>query len=326
MKAVIREEYGTPDVLSLAEVERPKPKPDEVLVKVHAATLNAGDLHILMGDSFVMRLMNGFRKPKCKIIGDDIAGKVVEVGSQVTRFQPGDEVFGVSNFGAFAEYACAREKLLSRKPASMTFEQAATWPMAAITALQALRDNGKIEAGKQVLIVGASGGVGTFAVQIAKTFGAEVTGVCSTNKIPGVLAAGADHVIDYTRESFVGSGQLYDLILGIGGNYRISEYRKALSHDGIYVCIGGESMKQYSQALFQGTLISMFSKKKMGASFGNPNQKDYDLLIELFEEGKVQPVIDKKFPLSEVPDSLRYLGGGNAIGKVIITVVEEDLK
>jgi NADPH:quinone reductase-like Zn-dependent oxidoreductase len=319
MKAIVYEEYGPPGILQLKEVEKPIPSDDEVLVKIHAASLNAGDWHALRGTPFLMRLMNGLLRPKHKILGDDMAGRVEAVGANVRQFQPGDEVFGISNFGAFAEYVCADNNLLALKPASMTFEEAAAVPMAAITALHGLRDQGRIRPGQKVLINGASGGVGTFAVQIAKSFGAEVTGVCSTRKLDMVRSIGSDQVIDYTREDFTRSGQGYDLILAVGGNRSIFDYKRALSPEGIYVCVGG-SMAQYSQALLLGPLISMMGSKKMGVVMPKPNRKDYVFLTELVKAGKVVPLIDRCFPLSEVPEALRYLEEGHARGKVVITV------
>jgi NADPH:quinone reductase-like Zn-dependent oxidoreductase len=319
MKAIVYTEYGPPDVLQLKEVEKPTPKDNEVLVKVHAASVNYGDLPILRGEPLQRLIGGGLLKPRHKILGDDIAGRVEAVGRNVEQFQPGDEVFGISDFGAFAEYVCASEDLLVLKPASMTFEEAAAVPFAATTALNGLRDKGQIQSGQKVLINGASGGVGTFAVQIAKSFGAEVTGVCSTKKLDMVRSIGADQVIDYAREDFTKSGQRYDLILAVGGYHPISDYKRALSPEGIYVCAGG-SLAQYFQALLLGPLISMMGSKKLGSMYGNPNQKDYVLLIELFEAGKVVPVIDRCYPLGEVPEALRYLEEGHARGKIVITV------
>ena len=320
MKAIVYEKYGPPEVLQLKEVEKPAPKDNEVLVKVHAASVNYIDWQILRGESFFLRLTTGgLLKPKHKILGDDIAGRVEAVGINVKQFQPGDEVFGISNFDAFAEYVCVPENALALKPASMTFEEAAAVPEAAIPALQGLRDHGQIQPGQKVLINGASGGVGTFAVQIAKSFGAEVTGVCSTRKLDMVRSIGADHVVDYTREDFTKSGQRYDLILANAGEHSIFEYKRALNPEGIYVCTGG-SLAQYFQATLLGPLISMMGSKKLGSMLGKPNQKDYDFLIELIEAGKVVPVIDRRYPLSEVPEALRYYGGGHVQGKVVITV------
>jgi NADPH:quinone reductase-like Zn-dependent oxidoreductase len=323
MKAIVYHEYGSPDVLKLEEVEKPTPKDDEVLVKVHAASINYSDWHILRGDLLLRLMGNGLLKPKHKILGDDIAGRVEAVGVNVKQFQPGDEVFGISNFGAFAEYVSVPENVLVLKPASMKFEEAAAVPVAAITALQGLRDKGQVQPGQKVSINGASGGVGTFAVQIAKSFGAEVTGVCSTSKVEMVRSIGADHVVDYTQEDFTQNGQRYDLILAVGGYRSVSDYKRALSPKGIYVCAGG-SGAQYFQALLLGPLISMIGSKKLGAMYGNPNQKDYVFLIELFEAGKVVPVIDRRYPLSEVPEALRYYGEGRARGKVVITVEHDN--
>jgi NADPH:quinone reductase-like Zn-dependent oxidoreductase len=256
MKAIVYEEYGPPDVLQLKEVEKPIPSDDEVLVKIHTASVNAGDWHTLRGTPFLFRLMNGLLRPKlkAKILGDDMAGRVETVGRKIKQFQPGDEVFGFTNFGAFAEYRCVTEDYLALKPTKISFEQAAAVPIAAITALQGLRDKRQIQPEQKVLINGASGGVGTFAVQIAKSFGAEVTGVCSTSKLDMVRSMGADHVIDYTEEDFTRSGQRYDLILALGGDHSISDYKRALSPEGIFVCVGG-SMAQYFQALLLGQLF-----------------------------------------------------------------------
>ena len=319
MKAIVYYEYGSPDVLKLEEVEKPAPKDTEVLVKVHAASVNYGDLPVLRGEPLQRLMGGGPLKPKHKILGDDIAGRVESVGVNVKQFQPGDEVFGISVFGAFAEYVCADEKYLASKPASMTFEEAAAIPYAAITALQGLREKGQIQSGKKVLINGASGGVGTFAVQIAKSFGAEVTGVCSTRKLDMVRSIGADQVIDYTQEDFTQKEQRYDLIFAVGGYRSIFDYKRALSPEGIYVCPGG-SLAQYIQATLLGPLMSMMGSKKLGSMYTNPNQKDYEFLIELFEANKVVPVIDRRYPLSEVPEALRYLEEGHARGKVVITL------
>jgi len=324
MKAIVYEKYGSPDVLRLKEVDKPSPKDNEILVKIHAASINYGDLPSLRGDSFLFRLMNGILKPRRKILGDDIAGRVEAVGRNVKQFQPGDEVFGISNFGAFAEYTCVTEdneprQVLVRKPANISFEEATALPIAAITALQSLRDKGQIQSGQKVLITGASGGVGTFAVQIAKSFGAEVTGVCSTSKMEMVRSIGADHIIDYTQEDFTKSGKLYDLILDVAAYGSILDRKHSLSPKGIYVCIGG-SMAKYFQAMFLGPLISMIGNKKICSNLGNPTQKDLIFLLELFKADKVVPVIDRRYPLSEVAEALRYLEEGRARGKVLITV------
>jgi len=322
MKAIVCTKYGSPDVLQLKEVEKPSPKDDEVLIKVHAASANAADWHLLRGDPFLVRLDSGLLKPKNKILGADIAGRVEAVGRNVKQFKPGDEVFGdisACGLGGFAEYVCARENALALKPPSMTFEQAAAVPMAAVTALQGLRDKGQIQPGQKVLINGASGGVGTFAVQIAKSFGAEVTGVCSTGKLDIVRSIGADQVIDYTQEDFTQNGQRYDLIIGANGNHSLSDYKRALSPYGIYVCTGG-SMAQIFESMLLGPWMSMTGSKKMGNLLARPNKKDLAFMNELLEAGKVVPVIDRHYPLSEAAEALRYLGEGHAKGKVVITV------
>jgi NADPH:quinone reductase-like Zn-dependent oxidoreductase len=325
MKAIVYHNYGSPDVLRLEEVQKPTPSDDEVLIEVHAASLNAGDWHIMRGELLHRLVGMGLLKPKNKILGDDLAGRVEMVGRNVKQFQPGDEVFGTSDFGDFAEYRCVAEDKgwLALKPANISFEEASAVPIAAITALQGLRDKGQIQSGQKVLVNGASGGVGTFAVQIAKSFGAEVTAVCSTRKLDMVRSIGADQVIDYTREDFTKSGKRYDLILATGGNHPISDYKRALSPEGNYVCTGG-SAAQYFQALLLGPLISMIGSKKMGVVMPKPNQKDLVLLIELCETGIVIPVIDRRYPLSEVPDALRYLEEGHAQGKVVVTVEHND--
>ena len=323
MKAIVRSIYGSPDVLDLKEVERPAPRDNEVLIKVHAASLNAYDWHMLTADMFPVRLMGGgLLKPKMKILGADVAGRVEAVGRNATQFRPGDDVFGDvagSDSGSFAEYACGRENRLASKPAHLSFEEAAAVPMAALTALQALRDKGRIQPGQKVLINGASGGVGTFAVQIAKSFGAEVTAVCSTGKMDMARSIGADQVIDYTKEDFTKNGQHYDLILAANGYHRILDYRRALSPKGIYVVAGG-SAAQMIQALLLGPLISRTGSRKMGAMMARINQKDLAIIKELLETGKVKPIIDRRYPLSEVPEALRYLGEGHARGKIVITM------
>ena len=323
MKAIVYHEYGSPDVLELEEVERPTPGDDEVLVKVHAASVNAGDWHLLRADPLLIRAVAGLLKPKHKILGTDVAGIVEAVGRNVQRFQPGDEVFGdISRcgFGAFAEYVSVPESAaLVLKPANMTFEEAAAVPSAAVTALQALRDKGHIQAGQNVLINGASGGVGMFAVQIAKSFGAEVTGVCSTGNLEKVRSIGADHVIDYTKEDFTQNEQRYDLIHAANGFHSISDYKRALSSNGTYVMTGGSTSQMY-QAIFLGPWISIIGGKKMGNMLVKPNQEDLGFIKELLEAGKVVPIIDRSYSLSEVPEAIRYLEEGHARGKVVITV------
>ncbi len=319
MKAIVYTKYGPPDVLQLKEVEKPTPKDNEVLIKVHAASANAADWHLMRGKPFLVRLMGfGLLKPKNKILGADVAGRVEAVGRNVKQFQPGDDVFGC-DWGGFAEYVCASESALVLKPAGMTFEEVAAVPMAAVTALQGLRDKGQIQSGQKVLINGASGGVGTFAVQIAKSFGAEVTAVCSTRNLDMARSIGADQVIDYTQEDFTKSGQRYDLILAANGYHSISDYKRALSPKGIYVCTGG-SMAQVFQALLLGPWISMTGSKKMGSMTTRLNQNDLVFMKELLEAGKAVPVIDRRYPLNEVPEALRYLEEEHARGKVVITL------
>ncbi len=320
MKAIVYEKYGPPNVLELKEVEKPTPKDNEVLIKVHAVAINDWDWGLLRGKPFVNRLIFGLLKPK-KILGSDIAGKVVVVGRNVKQFQPGDEVFGdISGcgWGGFAEYVCARDNALALKPASMTFEEAAAVPQAAVLALQGLRDKGQIQPGQKVLINGAGGGAGTFAVQIAKSFGAEVTGVDSTSKLDMMRSIGADHVIDYTQEDFTKNGQRYDLILDVAAYHSIFDYKRALSPKGIYVMVGGSTVVA-NQVMFLGLLISMTGSKKMGLLMHKPN-KDLAFMKELLEAGKVVPVIDRRYPLREVAEALRYFGEGHARGKVVITL------
>lgn len=322
MKAIVCTKYGPPDVLQLQEVAKPTPKEDEILVKVHAASVNAADWHLLTADIFLVRLMMGLFKPKYAILGADIAGRVEAVGRNVKQFQPGAEVFGdilTRGSGGFAEYAVAPESALALKPANLSFEEAAAVPLAAVTALQGLRDQGKIQAGQKVLINGASGGVGTFAVQIAKSFGADVTAVCSTRNLDMARTLGADRVIDYTKEDFTHNGQTYDLILAANGYHPLSAYKRALTPLGIYVMVGGTPAQMF-QALLLGAWMSENGGKKLGGFTAKANQTDLVMLKELVEAGKVVPVIDKRYSLSEVPEALRYLGAGHARGKVVITV------
>jgi len=324
MKAIVCTKYGPPDVLQLKEVEKPIPKDNEALVKVHAASVNAADLEFLKGVFVVRLLYQGLLKPKNTIPGSDIAGQVEAVGKKVKKFQSGDEIWGDLSyplgFGAFAEYVCIPENALRIKPASMTFEEAAAVPTAAVVALQNLLGKGQIQPGQKVLINGAGGGAGTFAVQLAKYFGAEVTGVDSTEKLDMLRSIGADHVIDYTQEDFTKNGQHYDLILDVVVHRSIFDYKRALSPKGIFVMVGGSMTRVFLNILL-GSLISMTGSKKMGTVMWRPNKKeDLVLLEELFEAGKVVPVIDRHYPLSEVPEALRYLKEGHAQGKVVITV------
>ncbi len=324
-QAMVYTRYGSPDVLQFKEVEKPTPKDDEVLIKVHAASVNAAEGHLVRGKPFLVRLMGmGLLKPKHTIPGAAVAGRVEAVGRNVTQFQPGDEVFGdlsACGWGAFAEYVCARDDAVALKPVNLTFEQAAAVPLAAVTALQALRDKGQIKPGQKVLINGASGGVGMFAVQIAKSFGAEVTAVCSTRNVDMMRSIGADHVIDYTREDFTQNGQHYDLILAANGYHPIFAYKRALRPKGIYVMSGGD-MAQVFQAMLLGPWISMIGSQKMGNVMAKPNKEDLVFVKGLIEAGKVVPVIDRSYPLREVPEALRYLEDGHARGKIVITVAQ----
>ena len=321
MKAIVYAQYGSPDFLQLREVARPAPKEDEVLIRVHAASVNAADWHYLRGAPFLFRLETGFPKPKNTFLGADVAGRVEAVGRNVTQFQPGNEVFGdlsESGRGTFAEYVCASENALALKPANISFEETAAVPMAAVVALQGLRA-GKIQRGQKVLVNGASGGVGTFAVQIAKAFGAEVTAVCSTRKLDMVHSIGADHVIDYTQEDFTPNRQQYDLILAVNGYRSISDYKRALSPTGTYVMSGGDTA-QMMEAMFLGPWMSRKGSRKMGNLAAKPSQKDLIFVKELLETGKVVPVIDRCYPLREAADAIRYLEEGHAQGKIVITV------
>ena len=322
MKAIVFTKYGSPDFLELKEVEKPTPKENEVLIKVHASSINDWDWGLLRGKPFANRIMFGLLKPK-KILGCDIAGRVEAIGKNVKQFQPGDNVFGDisgGNWGGFAEYACARENEIALKPVSMSFEEAAAIPQAGALALQSVYDKAQIQSGQKVLINGAGGGAGTFAVQIAKSLGAEVTGVDSTRKLNMMRSIGADHVIDYTQEDFTKNGQCYDLIIDNAAHHSIFDYKRALSPKGIYVMLGGSTARIF-QIMFLGPLISMTGSKKLGILMLKPN-KDLAFMKELFETGKVKPVIDRRYPLSEVAEALRYFGEGHTKGKVVITLEE----
>ena len=322
MKAILYDRYGSPEVLRLKEVEKPAPKDNEVLIKIHAASVNAYDWHFLTADIFLIRLMGGgLLRPKDARLGADMAGRIETVGRNVKQFHPGDEVLGMVK-GSFAEYVCAPESALVLKPINTSFDEAAAIPMAAITALQSLRDEGQIQAGQKVLINGASGGVGTFAVQVAKSFGAEVTAVCSSRNLDQARSLGADHVIDYTKEDFTQNGQQYDLILAANGYHPISVYKRALTPKGIYVMAGG-SFAQIFQAMLMGSMMSETGGRKMGGVSARGSQTDLAFIKELFEAGKVKSVIDKRYPLSETAEALRYLGKGHARGKVVITMEHE---
>jgi NADPH:quinone reductase-like Zn-dependent oxidoreductase len=323
MKAMIRDAYGPPDVLELREIDKPEIADDEVLVRVHAAGVGRDVWHVMRGLPYPIRLAGyGFRAPKNPVIGSDMAGVVEAVGKNVRRFLPRDEVFGIGN-GSYAEYVCAREDKLAHKPINLTFEQAAVIAIMGSTALQALRDHGKVRPGQEVLIIGASGGVGTYAVQIAKAFGANVTGVCSTKKVEMVRSIGADHVIDYTREDFAEGDQRYDVILDIGGNSTLSRLRRALAQQGTLVIVGGEGGGRWlggTDRQLRATILSRFVSQKLGTFINKENHEDLIVLKELIESGKVTPVIDRTYPLAEVPEAIRYLEQGHARGKVVITV------
>lgn len=323
MQAVVHTKYGPPDVLQLKEIEKPTLEDDQALIEVHAVSLNAFDRGMLTGKPFLGRLMGfGLLKPKNQIPGADIAGRVEAVGRNVKQFKPDDEVFG-STRGGFAEYTCARERNLALKPANVSFEEAAAVPVAAVTALQGLRDRGRIQPGQKVLIDGASGGVGTFAVQIAKAFGAEVTAVCSTRNLDKARSMGADHVIDYTQEDFTKNGQRYDLILAANGHHWILGYKRALSPKGFYVLVGG-SMAQLIQIVLLGPLISKTGSKKMGFMLAKIKQEDLVSLKELLEAGKVVPFVERHYPLSQAAEAFRYFGEGHAQGKVVVVLEHDD--
>jgi len=324
MKAIVCTKYGSPDVLQLKEVADPAPKDNEVLVKVHAASLNQYDWHLLTADIFLVRLMGGgLLKPKKPIPGADIAGRVEAVGRNIRQFHPGNEVFGdisACDHGGFAEYVSVPEELLALKPANITFEEAAAVPNAGVTALQGLRDEGRILPGQKVLVNGASGGVGTFAVQIAKAFDTEVTAVASTRNLDQARMIGADHVIDYTQEDFTQNGRRYDLILAANGYHPLSAYKRALTPKGIYVMAGGTAAQMF-QAMLLGPWMSEKGGRKLGGVSASPNQKDLEFMSKLLEARKVVPVMDRCYPLREPPEAFRYLGKRHARGKVIITMV-----
>jgi NADPH:quinone reductase-like Zn-dependent oxidoreductase len=338
MKAAVYTRYGPPEVVKIKDVEKPVPKDDGVLIKVRAASVNPLDAGLMKGGG---RVVNGLRKPKVKGLGVDVAGQVEAVGRNVTQFKPGDEVFGVCindpqdsavrvwiPQGAFAEYACAPESALVMKPDNVTFEQAASAPVAAFTALQGLRDKGQIQPGQKVLINGAAGGVGTFAVQIAKSFGAEVTGVCRTRNVDMVRSIGADHVIDYTQqdytqEDFTKSGQRYDLIFDCIGNHSLSACRRVLNPKGIYIMVGersGRGMIGILARLITALVLSRFGSQKLLTFLARPTKDDLTIMRDLMKAGKVKPVIDRRYTLSEVPEAIRYLEEGHARGKVVISL------
>jgi NADPH:quinone reductase-like Zn-dependent oxidoreductase len=324
MKAVVYTEYGPPEALQLTEVPRPSPADDEVLVKLHAVSLNRSDWEALIGKPLYARI-GGLFKPRRHILGSDIAGTVESVGKNVTRFQPGDEVFGdiLMRMGGFAQYVCARERALAPKPPGMTFEQVACIPQGGVIAVQGIRDKGQVKPGQEVLINGAGGGAGTFAVQLAHMYGAEVTGVDSGSKFDLLRSLGADHVIDYTREDFTRNGKQYDLVLDLIAYRSVFDYRRALAPHGSYYLVGG-SVATMFQVLLLGPLIRRTTGKSIRVLAVQPNLKDMVYLTELYEAGKVVPVIDRRFSLSEVREALRYLGEGRAKGKVVITMDHGD--
>lgn len=320
MKAVVRTKYGSPDVLQLKEVTKPTPTDDEVLVKIHAVSLNRSDWEALIGSPLYTRI-GGLRKPRYPVLGSDIAGRVEAVGKNIKRFRPGDEVFGdiIWRLGGFAEYVCAREKSLSLKPASMTFEEVAAIPQAGVIALQAFRDKGQIQPGQRVLINGAGGGTGTFAVQLARLYGAEVTGVDNTGKLDFMRSLGADHVIDSSRQDFTRTGEQYDLVLDVVAHRSVFAYTRALRPNGRYFCVGG-SVATIFQVLLLGPLIRRITGKAIRVLIVQPNVKDLAHITELCETGKISPVIDRCYFLSEVPEALRHLGEERAKGKIVITL------
>jgi NADPH:quinone reductase-like Zn-dependent oxidoreductase len=325
MRAIVQTEYGSADVLHVAEIDRPAIGDDEVLVRVHAAGLDRGTWHLMAGQAYLIRLMGyGLRAPKNRVPGLDVAGTVVTTGAAVTRFAPGDEVFGISR-GSFADFACAREDKLARKPANLTFDQAAVVAVSGLTALQALCDVGHVRMGQRVLIVGASGGVGTFAVQIAKACGAEVTGVCSTAKLELVRSIGADHVIDYTQEDFADGHDRYDLILDIGGNAPLSRLRRALTPSGTLVIVGGEDGGRFTGGIgrqLRAVALSPFVHQRLAMKTPKEHHADLERLVDLIEVGDVTPVIERTYPLQQVPDAMRHLQAGHARGKVVIAVAD----
>lgn len=323
MQAIVQDSYGSPDVLELREIDRPVPADDEVLVRVHAAGVDRGVWHLMAGLPYLVRIMGfGLRAPKTPVRGSDAAGRVEAVGKQVTRFRPGDEVFGTCD-GSFAEYALGKEDKLAPMPSNLTFELAAAVPTSATTALQGLRDQGRVQPSQQVLIVGASGGVGTFAVQIAKAFGAEVTGVCSTAKVDMVRSIGADHVIDYTRDDFAIGKQRYDVILDTGGNRSLAHLRSALTDGGTLVIVGAETGGRWlggTDRQMRALALSPFVSQSLRMFVAKDNAEDLMVLKGLIEDGKVRPVVDRTFPLKQTADAIRYLAAGRARGKTVITI------
>ncbi len=325
MKAIVQDEYGqAEDVMRLEEIDRPEVGDDEVLLRVHAAGVDRGVWHLMLGMPYLLRLAGygGVRAPKTRVRGREVAGRVMAVGKDVSRLQLGEEVFGIGE-GCFAEYACAKQDKLAPKPRNLTFEQAAAVPVSALAALQSLRDRGHVQPGQKVLVIGASGRVGTFAVQIAKAFGADVTGVCSTTKVDMVRSIGADDVIDYTLDDITGGGQRFDVILDTGGNRSLTHLRRALTPRGTLVIVGGETGGRWlggTDRLLRALMLSPFVGQQLGTLMTSENAEDLIVLTELIESGKVTPVIDRTYPLSETPAAIRYMEEGHARGKVVITV------
>lgn len=325
MKAFIYTKYGGPDVLNLKNIDDPIPKDNEILIEVYAISVNAGDLHLLRGYPLIMRIISGIFKPKNKILGSDVSGCVKKIGNNVKQFNIGDHVFGISplltkyGYGTFAEYVCIPEDLLVHKPTNISFEKAACLPTAGMTALQGIRNEVKIKSGQKILINGASGGVGTFAIQIAKLFGAEVTSVCSTKHIETINSIGSDYVIDYKKEDFTKIKKRYDLILAVNGYLGIFDYKKLLNDKGVYVMTGGSNLQMF-QSILIGPLVSVFTNKKMGNLLMKPNKEDLLFIKKLVESNKIISIIDKTYNFEEIPEAIKYLEEGHANGKVVINI------
>jgi NADPH:quinone reductase-like Zn-dependent oxidoreductase len=324
MNAIVQDTYGSAEVLELREIDKPVPKDHEVLVRVGAAGVDRGVWHLMTGLPYLLRAGYGLRAPRNGVRGREVSGRVEAVGREVTRFRPGDEVMGIAE-GSFAEYACAREDKLARKPANLSFEQAAAVPVSASTALQGLRDQGKLQPGQKVLVIGAAGGVGSYAVQLAKAFGAEVTGVCSTSQVDLVRSLGADEVIDYTREEFADRAHRYDLILDTAGRRPLSHLRRALTRRGTLVIVGGEGGDRWTGGMgrqLRALAISPFLRQRLRMFVNKERHEELELLTELIEAGKVTPVIDRTYPLGEAPEAIRQLVDGHLRGKLVITVCQ----
>jgi NADPH:quinone reductase-like Zn-dependent oxidoreductase len=324
MNAIVQDTYGSAEVLELREIDKPVPKDHEVLVRVGAAGVDRGVWHLMTGLPYLLRAGYGLRAPRNAVRGREVSGRVEAVGREVTRFRPGDEVMGIAE-GSFAEYACAREDKLARKPANLSFEQAAAVPVSASTALQGLRDQGKLQPGQKVLVIGAAGGVGSYAVQLAKAFGAEVTGVCSTSQVDLVRSLGADEVIDYTREEFADRAHRYDLILDTAGRRPLSHLRRALTRRGTLVIVGGEGGDRWTGGMgrqLRALAISPFLRQRLRMFVNKERHEELELLTELIEAGKVTPVIDRTYPLGEAPEAIRQLVDGHLRGKLVITVCQ----